>query len=436
MPNKLYNIFEQGHCIDKEMMISYVENQLNNEQRNRVERHCLACEMCNDALDGYLNHDVSPSTRLNKMEGNLHKTKSNFFYWYVAASIVLLIGLFTVFDKPEELVPLELAEHKEVKESKENAKLEEASNGNKIEDKNSTKPSEKKEFIDHSNENEPSTKMSDSNVGNNPAIPPVPVVPEESFTTMDYEDEIEYIEEDMEVEIVEEIAIQEGDVKIEEVDLSNNDISPSTVLQDEQNSSPITLEEKLEPNKEVYTNARTGIEESIATEATTAEVIVLENLATKKVSKKDAKRVSEAAYTDLDDYDLEEADLQEFDSIAHAARIKEEFEIGVEYYQAKSYQKAIQLLDKVVRSDTSNMQAANYLADSYVQTQMYKEAIKMYQFIETHTNEENEQWESKWNQANVFILMGKKGTAKKLLTEISAHENPYKEKAISLLKML
>jgi len=50
--NDLLSMFEQTGCLSEEMMIGYLGNTLDAQQKKNVETHLLDCSLCSDALEG------------------------------------------------------------------------------------------------------------------------------------------------------------------------------------------------------------------------------------------------------------------------------------------------------------------------------------------------------------------------------------------------
>jgi len=52
MRDKLGNILSSGECISEEMMLNYIEGKVSSAEQQRIEKHLLECEFCNDAFEG------------------------------------------------------------------------------------------------------------------------------------------------------------------------------------------------------------------------------------------------------------------------------------------------------------------------------------------------------------------------------------------------
>lgn len=434
-------------------MLDYSKQTLSNQEMHEVEKHCLNCEFCNDALDGFMNTSGNHEQQLTQLSDQIDgKKSSKLFYFYVAASIVLVIGLFgLLFESKDDFS----ANHKEFAEAE-----------------TKQQPSPQKDLVTEKQE-----PIEDNSIGNlDTSVAQLQL--EKSGTTLFEDSEILTEEENnngdvpIPPEAIEEIAVNDNDVEEDIISynsleyenestvipldyadsispdkgfsftVTNNNGNSSDQINDNKDESPAPV---MTVDPMVYTNAQTVQEEEITTKETTARSTTsagasnAEQAVEKKVGQENKlfkngrkDKQESATFSDLDDYQLEEADLAEYDSIAYANQVKSEFEIGSDYYNQKSYQEAIAVLDRVVKSDTNNLQAAFYLADSYVQTEDYKKAASMYEFIVDHAKSDQESWKAKWNLTNTYILLNKKNQAIKLLDEISSSPNEFQEKAKEL----
>ena len=53
--NNRHIIFRKSDCVDKETLIEYKRVKLSGDHKHNVEQHLVDCELCSDALDGYMN---------------------------------------------------------------------------------------------------------------------------------------------------------------------------------------------------------------------------------------------------------------------------------------------------------------------------------------------------------------------------------------------
>ena len=52
-------IFEESRCLSREVLKEYLEDTLTPEKRQAAEKHLIDCELCSDALEGYMEADLS-----------------------------------------------------------------------------------------------------------------------------------------------------------------------------------------------------------------------------------------------------------------------------------------------------------------------------------------------------------------------------------------
>lgn len=88
-------IFDSGVCLTLEEMHAYNNGTLNGKELNRVERHLLDCEMCEDALEGLKN---SPNAEANidfiddAIDRMTESKPKVIFPWKIAAAFALIFA--------------------------------------------------------------------------------------------------------------------------------------------------------------------------------------------------------------------------------------------------------------------------------------------------------------------------------------------------------
>jgi len=102
--NKILNNNEG--CVGSDVLLKYVKGELSGSERNWVEKHLSTCEMCSDELEGLsLLDDYNKvdsivdelNTRVdNVIEGNGKVIPAWNFYFRIAASITLILGISTI----------------------------------------------------------------------------------------------------------------------------------------------------------------------------------------------------------------------------------------------------------------------------------------------------------------------------------------------------
>ena len=118
MKNKKHKnyLFTDSGCLSLGTMQKYLENELTFEEKSQVEKHLSGCDFCKDALDGLrhvedtekltetistLNKNiqvyVSKTRKSRRFAGIDRKIKLNYAYISIAASVLIIIGIFSYF---------------------------------------------------------------------------------------------------------------------------------------------------------------------------------------------------------------------------------------------------------------------------------------------------------------------------------------------------
>ncbi len=103
MKKKIGRLFDRSACISVDTMYAYNQGDLSKEEKRLVEEHLSECELCAEAVeflaDGSLSKDeltesiTTLKVELDKKYISSNKAKTLKAYWWIAASLVLLIGL-------------------------------------------------------------------------------------------------------------------------------------------------------------------------------------------------------------------------------------------------------------------------------------------------------------------------------------------------------
>lgn len=95
MTNSTNRIFDSGECLSLEEMQAYIDGSLSGTALNRVERHLLDCEMCEDALEG-LKNSPNASANIEFIDDAIDRmTESKpkvIFPWKIAAAFALIFA--------------------------------------------------------------------------------------------------------------------------------------------------------------------------------------------------------------------------------------------------------------------------------------------------------------------------------------------------------
>jgi tetratricopeptide (TPR) repeat protein len=102
-------IFDSGVCLSLEEMQAYIDGSLKGADLNRVERHLLDCEMCEDALEG-LKNSPNATANIDLIDEAIDRmTESKpkvIFPWKIAAAFALIFAstltLWLVIPKNDE----------------------------------------------------------------------------------------------------------------------------------------------------------------------------------------------------------------------------------------------------------------------------------------------------------------------------------------------
>ncbi len=103
MKKKIGRLFDRSACISVDTMYAYNQGDLSKEEKRLVEEHLSECELCAEAVeflaDGSVSKDeltesiTTLKVELDKKYISSNKAKTLKAYWWIAASLVLLIGL-------------------------------------------------------------------------------------------------------------------------------------------------------------------------------------------------------------------------------------------------------------------------------------------------------------------------------------------------------
>lgn len=122
------NIFDHGSCLTESEKWAYIEGSLSPNQRHRVEKHLLNCEMCadeleglqllgkekTDAITGNLNKNLLASIAGTRQIGNIVLKRA----MATAAALLLIFGLGTLIHHliPENIEDAKVAQERSVSE--------------------------------------------------------------------------------------------------------------------------------------------------------------------------------------------------------------------------------------------------------------------------------------------------------------------------------
>ncbi len=248
---------------------------------------------------------------------------------------------------------------------------------------------------------------------------------------------------------------------------SNSKIARSDVKQLEKERKKSDTKDK-EANDKYKSEAPTVSAEIIVTDNVTMEEVIekpavsehkelekSEDVLLEQNNSNYSQNVSDKEITNSNDfiYTLEEKDYEStlkldvnFDSLSakeqdslglemSEAEFDQEYQIGVDYYQKKNYQVAIEYLERTVTGNKQNYYASIYMGLSYMEIENYPKAIKMFDHVIKNGPKELRE-EAKLHKAKALIKTDKKEDAKKLLNEIILLDGKFKNDAQILLETL
>ncbi|MGD0710579.1 MAG: zf-HC2 domain-containing protein [Bacteroidales bacterium] len=109
MNDRLNNIFSDTDCLSPEILSAYADGKLNADERYRVERHLIDCELCSDALEGlsllknktklpklFTGINSTIDKRVNKKEARVFRFDFR-MRLAVAALIIVVLGFTFLF---------------------------------------------------------------------------------------------------------------------------------------------------------------------------------------------------------------------------------------------------------------------------------------------------------------------------------------------------
>lgn len=116
------NIFSETECLSEQQMFDYIDGKLNASEQYQAERHLVDCELCSDALEGLRlvqNRNIISETKQEVQQLVLnHSKKRNYFAYYaIAASVLVIFGLWFIFNPAKEDISKNIAEAKTLNDS-------------------------------------------------------------------------------------------------------------------------------------------------------------------------------------------------------------------------------------------------------------------------------------------------------------------------------
>ena len=107
-----YNLFSPSGCVLPETMKHYLSSSLTEQEKEMVQQHLIACELCQDALEGLellsdknkleaIVSEINQNLRQNlqtQQSSKKIKITNRVFYYSATDSIIILLGLIFYFN--------------------------------------------------------------------------------------------------------------------------------------------------------------------------------------------------------------------------------------------------------------------------------------------------------------------------------------------------
>jgi len=103
------SIFQRSGCLSETGLQRYIDHNLNDDAKHKVEEHLNGCPLCSDAMEGYvlipelkkdkyfLNTVRSTLTKRYRIEKQYRRTRNLSFLMSAAAIVVIFIGIFVLY---------------------------------------------------------------------------------------------------------------------------------------------------------------------------------------------------------------------------------------------------------------------------------------------------------------------------------------------------
>lgn len=403
-PQGKTNIFKGSNCLNTFQLSGYTNNTLSAEQKHVVELHLIDCDLCSDAVDGFvilpgmvvLDETKAAVNKLTQVH-DIRRKKKSIEKWLLAASVIIFLGItFGVYQY--------LLNNDSTKRLQTESKTLSRPPLFSIEPKEKLTPlleSEKEALVE-----EKTTPIIKNNRSQNTISAQRPVVAETQMNTSDKE------------------------VTTEE----RNGTGPSPVAATEQIMNDVietgTVHSLRQENTEDQKDKNSRKEKG----AIPVEIVYIEGLKTII----NPNHLSEyGSLLEGNNRDVEsriENQPSENKSKTTADNKKPAFSYtnlltsGIHYFKARRYEKANTFFMELLANDQGDQNALFYSALCNTELNQTEKAKKtLYSFIQNKNNLFFE--DAKWNLALVYLKEGNKNDCKRLLDEIINDAGIYSSQA-------
>lgn len=409
--NNLHKIFASTACISTERMIDYLDGNLSEKEKNKLEVHLSSCEMCKDEFEGLAL--MQDKTEINKIVVDLHQKiderisnrgrKIHLFkpIYRIAAVIVILLAsgwflkLYTDSSSKnfsDEAVSQAIEETQKTDNEAVitldslNTIIEKIDNNQQLEKESViTGKKEKIQFEDKSLERS-------------------------RLLTSEKED-------------AEEVAFMEEDIAKDDFAAST---SKTIIVKEEEPTVERDLRSKnLEENKVNPAIAgATETEKKKETESLDViedEVVVTDNKTTRGSNRRQNKK-------------LAKAEQEEGKQVSNTLAINN-FDLAMTQYNQRDYKQAIDLFKKSINQHTKTDEVYYYLAKSYYNTNDTENALSSFNKVIAEQSSPYYE-EALWNKSQILLEMNKKKSAINSFNQVKNYKGNYSERAAEILDSL
>lgn len=408
MRDNLSNLFDQGECISEEMMLLYLEKKLPPAEQHRVEKHLLACELCDLALQGLSSVPAENlSAALDDLDKRmdessaLKKTRIPAAGWfYRAAAVIALLALFGggyYYLRSLKKSEKSLAENSEPRHDT----LNQLTPGPKplTGDNESSKEEEEKTgaIFKKTEQKKSGDNAADLLKGKTSPVQNTVAAKEESGNSV--------------TQTATTTALRDKEKKETTVAYAEkNDLVPAMA----EGAAARSKQSVGETNDKVLLEKK-SIRDKDQSEKTT----VPEKDSEKGISRNSVLAPAEYEY---------QSTLNDTTRLVQNQLLEQ----GILKYESKKYAAAIDLLQRVLKKDTHNTGALFYSGVSYLCLNDTAKAIAMLESVlknpASHFSDG-----AKWNLSQVFLKQNKKEKAITLMEELSHGNGEYRSRAQTIL---
>ena len=109
---QINTIFSTSECLTEQELLNYVNNNLTNVERNKVEQHTINCKFCSEALEGF--QDQTLDNYFTNKNEVLKNKKNSWKKWWSYAAAGAAILLITILYRNLQQLPIDTTAEKSV----------------------------------------------------------------------------------------------------------------------------------------------------------------------------------------------------------------------------------------------------------------------------------------------------------------------------------